>query len=294
MNVCANIIWKSSSQSKLQRQESCWPFTNWTVPWLVGFFRNFVPVVGLGAQRGSKHFGFCDQRWESGAGWGCRFQGAEIFYGKQKSGEFDFEILPKKNSQSGESFCLQVVTHSKKCSVYFIDKDSAEARWVGPKNQKKTPAVQTLFMKFRAAKVWSYPTQSVPESSRFAFGSGLGILIGSPGGHWGSPATGCYDWGCQVGLLNSSRTWPVTRRSESFPENMGNFFDIFQGTKQCLREVHLYKPLFKKRGKSILKLALICLQFYVGIHIWPLWFSLFLQAPDLISIPVCGHHLLLS
>ena len=35
-----------------------------------------------------------------------------------------------RREQSGE-ILLQVVTHSKKCSVYFIDKDSAEARWVG-------------------------------------------------------------------------------------------------------------------------------------------------------------------
>lgn len=42
---------------------------------------------------------------------------------------------------------VQVVTHSKKCSVFFIDQDSAE--------------------------VWSYPTQSVSESFRFAFGIGL-------------------------------------------------------------------------------------------------------------------------
>ena len=56
---------------------------------------------------------------------------------------------------------------------------------MGGAEKKNTPAIQTLFMPFPVAKVWSYPTQSVPESSRFAFGSGLGILIGSPGGHWG-------------------------------------------------------------------------------------------------------------
>ena len=55
----------------------------------------------------------------------------------------------------------------------------------GAGQKKKHLPAPTLFMPFPVAKVWSYPTQSVPESSRFAFGSGLGILIGSPGGHWG-------------------------------------------------------------------------------------------------------------
>lgn len=55
----------------------------------------------------------------------------------------------------------------------------------GAGQKKHLPFKHTLFMPFLVAKVWSYPTQSVPESSRFAFGSGLGILIGSPGGHWG-------------------------------------------------------------------------------------------------------------
>ena len=58
------------------------------------------------------------------------------------------------------------------------------------KKKKHTVKTHTLHEVGPVAKVWSYPTQSVPESSRFAFGSGLGILIGSLGGHWGSPATG--------------------------------------------------------------------------------------------------------
>lgn len=186
----------------------------------------------------------------------------------------------QKKSQSGESFCLQVVTHSKKCSVYFIDKDSAEARWVGPK--KKTPAnTHTLHEVGPVAKVWSYPTQSVPESSRFAFGSGLGILIGSLGGHWGVTSHRLLQLRLPGRIAEFVKdVFPAQRRSESYPENM-RISDIFQGTKQCLVKVHLYKPLSKKKRQEYSEIGSIFLQFYVGIHLWPLWFSLFLQAPGL-------------
>ena len=46
------------------------------------------------------------------------------------NGQFLVSVKNFRREQSGE-ILLQVVTHSKKCSVYFIDKDSAEARWVG-------------------------------------------------------------------------------------------------------------------------------------------------------------------
>lgn len=206
-------------------------------------------------------------------------RGRNILWQK-KSGEFDFEILPIKNSQSGESFCLQVVTHSKKCSVYFIDKDSAEARWVGPA-KKNTCRSNThsscLFLLPRFGPIPPNLCRSLPA---------LPLVVGweSLSGHRGvtgeSPATGCYNWGCQVGLLNSSRTFFPQSRSESYPEKMG-ISDIFQGTKQCLVKVHLYKPLSKKKRQEYSEIGSIFLQFYVGIHLWPLWFSLFLQAPGL-------------
>eukprot|EP00913_Durusdinium_trenchii_P002613 g2419.t1 len=48
---------------------------------------------------------------------------------------------------------VQVVTHAKKCIVYFFDNDATE--------------------------VWSYPTVSVPASYRLAFGIGLPGRIAS-------------------------------------------------------------------------------------------------------------------
>ena len=128
---------------------------------------------------------------------------------------------------------------------------------MGGAEKKKTHLpIQTLFMKFRAAKVWSYPTQSVPESSRFAFGSGLGILIGSPGGSLGSHqppvvTTEAARSDCWIRQGRFSR-----RAAANHTPKTWGISDIFQGTKQCLMKVHLYKPLYKKRGKSILRLAL--------------------------------------
>lgn len=146
--------------------------------------------------------------------------------------------------------------------------------------KKKHLLIQILFMPFLVAKVWSYPTQSVPESSRFAFGSGLGILIGSLGGHWGVTSHRLLQLRLPGRIAEFVKdVFPAQRRSESYPENM-RISDIFQGTKQCLVKVHLYKPLSKKR-QEYSEIGSIFLQFYVGIHLWPLWFSLFLQAPGL-------------
>lgn len=95
---------------------------------------------------------------------------------------------------------------------------------MGGAEKKNTPAnSNTLHEVGPVAKVWSYPTQSVPESSRFAFGSGLGILIGSPGGHWGVTSHRLLQLRLPGRIAEFVKdVFPAQRRSESYPENMGN------------------------------------------------------------------------
>ena len=99
----------------------------------------------------------------------------------------------QKNSQSGESFCLQVVTHSKKCSVYFIDKDSAEARWVGPAKKKNTCQHQHSSCLFLLPRFGPIPPNLCRSLLALPLVVGWESLSGHRGVTGGSPATGCYD-----------------------------------------------------------------------------------------------------
>lgn len=165
----------------------------------------------------------------------------------------------------------------------------------GAKKKKHLP-IHTLFMKLdllpRFGPIPPNLCRSLPA---------LPLVVGweSLSGHWGvtgeSPATGCYNWGCQVGLLNSSRTFFPHSAAANHTPKIWELAIFFKEPSSASWKFICTSHFPKKRGKSILRLALYFCNSMLEFTSDLFDFHYFCRRQVcLISIPVCGYHLLLS
>jgi len=146
---CAEEVYLDSSGAQVSSREICVRLLGIGKPTILDFFESSAGRLD--------HFDLAAAEWLAKsslrAALQARSQLQELILRKHSTEQMQSLVSELSAAANTLDFvtsvekAVQVVTHSKKCSVYFIDKDAAE--------------------------VWSYPTQSVPESSRFAFGIGL-------------------------------------------------------------------------------------------------------------------------